>query len=125
MYVSSPGERQQEGPGLTVHAVVATSCVHIFATGRGGGQEGRGDLLIDWLARWGGAQEEGGEVDVPVRNDLACAAVLVLGHCHTAVVGYVEIVIVLAGGAGGGGGDAVGVEGSLVGLATAPEGRKM
>ena len=39
--------------------------------------------------------------------------------------GYVEIVIVLAGGAGGGGRDAVGVEGSLVGLATAPEGRKM
>ena len=83
------------------------------------------DLLIDWLAGGRGAEEEGREFDVPVRHGLALAAVLVLGHGHTAVVGYVEIIVVLAGGAGGGGGDAVGVEGSLVGLATAPEGRKM
>ena len=73
----------------------------------------------------GGAEEEGGEIDVPVLHGLARAAVLVLGHGHTAVVGYVEIVVVLAGWAGGGGGDTVGVEGGLVGLATTPEGRKM
>ena len=50
LYDALPGERQQERPGLTVHAVVATGCVYVFTTGRGGWQEGRGDLLIDWLA---------------------------------------------------------------------------
>ena len=37
------------------------------------------------------------------------------------MVGYVEIIVVLARQAGGGGGDAVGVQGSLVGF-TPPSG---
>ena len=68
-----PGEREEEGSGLRVQAVVAAGGIHVLRAGGGGGEqgaqgggekgaEGGGDLLVDGLAGGGGAEEEGGEV---------------------------------------------------------------